>query len=286
MFDARIIADSVSRLDSGEYRLTTFQLCYPRFIHAELMTHRQFSRNAMSSRAVPVAKMIEQVRENPAEPVHWGKNQPGMQAAVELEGEEREEAIGHWHIAAAQAADTAERMNELGVHKQVVNRILEPFQWMHTIVTLTEWDNFESLRCHPAAEPNFQKLAYMMQERRKLSTPRQLHPGQWHLPYVSMVELEMYGIDVAVKLSAARCARVSYLNHDGTNPVVEKDVELYERLVGSKPMHASPVEHQATPDRLSVYDGWYHRDLQGNLVGWIQNRKLVERGRSPSELVL
>ena len=79
--EVKVIADSIS--ESGK-RITTFQLKYPRFIHSEVMTHRVFSRNASSSRAIPVKKMIEQVRNNPAMPIHWGANQSGMQAKNEL----------------------------------------------------------------------------------------------------------------------------------------------------------------------------------------------------------
>lgn len=157
MFEAKIILDSIN--ESGD-RLTTFQLRYPRFIHSELMTHRVFSRNAMSSRAVPVAKMIAQVRENPAKPIHWGMNKPGMQATEEVPVASAEHL---WQKAANLAADVAEQMVKLNLHKQVANRILEPFQWMNTIVTATEWDNFFELRAHPDAQPEFQKLAVMMQ---------------------------------------------------------------------------------------------------------------------------
>jgi hypothetical protein len=302
MFAAKVIADSISRVHGLNKRLTTMQLTYPRFIHAELMTHRQLSRNAMSSRAVPVAKMIEQVRNNPAMPVHWGKNQPGMQADEQIE--DLETAQGHWMIAAMNAADVAERMNAMGLHKQVANRILEPFQWMHTIVSFTEWDNFESLRCHPAAEPNFQKLAYMMKAARDASTPRELPPGAWHVPYVEWEwsacspgkiaprqifmhtvneagDWQPIELDVALKASVARCARVSFLNHDGTLPSLEKDLELYDRLVGSHPKHASPTEHQATPDHFDHFDGYRWPFLHGNFKGWVQHRQLVERNMNP-----
>ena len=150
MIEAKVILDSVS--PAGK-RITTLQLKYHRFIHSEFMTHRAFSRNSMSSRAVPVAKMIEQVRNDPAMPVHWGKNQPGMQARDDLTGEALINAQMAWRGAAAKAADSAQLMMDNGLAKQVANRILEPFQWMHTVVTATEWDNFFALRCHPDAQP-------------------------------------------------------------------------------------------------------------------------------------
>lgn len=273
MFNAKVIEHSRAWHD-GE--LFTLQLCYPRFIHAEFMTHRVFSRNASSSRAIPVAKMIEQVRHNPAMPVHWGKNQPGMQAREELSGAELMVVKQAWRDAAHSAADKAEKMTAVGAHKQVANRILEPFQWMHVIVTGTDWDNFFALRDHPDAEPNIQLLAKMMRTAMAASFPRVLvddveTEAGWHLPYVSLIERAQHRDDpeLLARVSAARCARVSFLNHDGTEPIFSKDLELFERLVGSEPMHASPVEHQAfsAPDE---------NERSNNLRGFTQFREVLE----------
>lgn len=233
--------------------LLTFQLRYPRFVHAEFMTHRVFSRNASSSRAIPVAKMIEQVRNDPAMPVHWGKNQPGMQARAELTGTALALAQELWRDAAKHAALIAESMMECEAHKQVANRILEPFQWINVIVTATEWDNWYSLRDHTDADPNIQKLARMMRAAADASTPRLidlrhvLYASGWHLPYVTEQERWDYydQPNYLARLSTARCARVSYLNHDGTTPSHAKDIDLYQMLVGSVPLHASPTEHPA-----------------------------------------
>jgi thymidylate synthase ThyX len=265
---AKIIEDSIA--DNG-VRLTTLQLQYPRFIHSEVLTHRVFSRNASSSRAIPVTKMLDMIATEPASPIHWGKNQPGMQAAEELGQPQRIRVQSLWLEAAQNAAETARKMMEQGAHKQVVNRILEPFQWMHVIVTATEWDNFFELRAHPDAQPEIQALAIAMKEAFAASHPMPLDDGQWHLPYITRAERAGYfdDADLLLKLSAARCARVSYLLHDGQMPSIEKDIALYERLVGSAPLHASPVEHQATP--LSQADMW-----SGNFRGWLQYRKLVE----------
>ena len=149
-FEVKIIKDSVSREGKN---LTTMQLKYPRFIHAEFMTHREFSRNASSSRAIPVAKMIEMVRTDPAMPIHWGANQPGMQADNQLTGEGLAGTVSAWGWAANYAADQAEYMSKLGAHKQVANRILEPFQWISVVMSSTQWANFYGLRCHPEAQP-------------------------------------------------------------------------------------------------------------------------------------
>lgn len=267
----QVIADSVS--DEG-VRITTLELEYPRFIHSELMTHRVFSRNAASSRAIPVAKVIEQVRNDPAMPVHWGKNQPGMQANEQLDDGMKVAAKLLWYNAAKRAAESAEAMMGIGLHKQVANRILEPFQRMKTVVTATEWDNFFDLRCHPDAQPEFQMLARAMRDAMGMSTPTELALGEWHLPYVKTVRgwegsIE-YGsglsLSDALKISASCCAQVSYRKLDDT---LEKALEVYQRLVGSVPFHASPFEHAASP----LENG----DLcSGNFRGWFQFRKLIE----------
>lgn len=270
MITAKVIEDSVS--DDG-IRLTTLQLCYPRFIHSEFMTHRVFSRSASSSRAIPVKKMIEQVRTNPAMPVHWGKNQPGMQAHEQLTGKSLELVISEWGMAAKCAADIAEMLTELGLHKQVANRILEPFQHIHVVVTATEWDNFFNLRCHPDAQPEMRVLAETMRDAMGASLPKSVGEGQWHLPYVSEEERadESLKHGDVLKLSTARCARVSYMKHDGTKPNIEEDIALHDKLVGSVPLHASPAEHSATPMPEYLDNRW-----SGNFHGWIQYRKTLE----------
>jgi thymidylate synthase ThyX len=266
VISAKVIEDSVG---PNGVRITTLQLCYPRFIHAEFMTHRVFSRNASSSRAIPVAKMLEMVRNEPAMPIHWGKNQPGMQANERLIGEQLEDANCLWLLAATNAARVAESMNALGLHKQVANRILEPFQHIHVIVTATEWENFFALRDHRDAQPEIRELAIQMKLAFAGSTPSRLDVGQWHLPYVTAEERKTCAISDMLKCSAARCARVSYLTHDGKKPDLIKDIDLYERLVGSEPIHASPVEHQAMTQSRTVVA------RSGNFDGWTQYRKLI-----------
>lgn len=269
---AKVIAASTGYSVSP---LWTFELCYPRFIHSELMTHRVFSRNAASSRAIPVAKMIEQVRTSPAYPIHMGENQKGMQADKELEDSVKSQAYDHWLNAAMQAANLAEQMAAFNVHKQVVNRILEPFMWMKTIVSATEWGNFFELRDHPDAEPNIRYLAVKIKEAMVNIVPTYRRVGEWHLPYVLDSERTLYKTEVLVKMSVARCARVSYLTHDGQHPDINADLGLYDRLAGSTPLHASPLEHQATLNhpKFASSNGNFSR-------GWVQYRKVVETGRA------
>jgi thymidylate synthase ThyX len=287
---AEIIEDSISF--EGK-RITTFQLLYPRFIHAELMTHRVFSRNASSSRAIPVKKMLEMVRTEPAMPIHWGKNQPGMQANEQLSPEDRYKAEVLWREAAQKASSVAERMVELGLHKQVANRILEPFQHISVVLTATELDNWFELRAHKDAQPEIHELALQMRAALLGSNPKLLDLDEWHLPYVTQDERnDGYFKDkpeLLRKISAARCCRVSYLKHDGTAASVQDDLDLCNKLAGSVPIHASPFEHQATPDQkvesvvtersgdTDLIIDWQKPHLHGNLVGWIQYRKLIER---------
>ena len=211
-----IIKDSISR--TGQ-RITTAEWCYPRFIHGEVMTHRVFSRNAMSSRAIPVMKVLAQVWGDPAMPVYWGANQPGMQAKAELTGWRKAVARKLWVAAGGVMCGFAWGMVKVGLHKQIANRILEPWQWMRTIVTATDWDNFFELRRHEDAQPEFFALAdahWHAMEESELNGLRNLKSSEWHLPYMDTTEP---GLDfVNCKISAARCARVSYLTHDGKSP--------------------------------------------------------------------
>lgn len=280
MIEAKVIADSIS--ESGK-RITTLQVKFHRFILPEFNTHRVFSRNFSSSRAIPTKKLLEQVRTDPAMPVHWGKNQAGMQAAEELDDLTKAGAKEQWRVAALNAAHYAESLSLIGTHKQIVNRIIEPFLWANGIVTSTEWDNWDELRRHEDAQPEIHELASRIHEAREASIPQILQPGEWHLPYVSEDERNdpffkiPANVNMLKKISAARCCRVSYLKHDGTSPNRDEDLFLFQRLAGAVPLHASPLEHQATPYHLKPGSIGYDAELQGNLKGWIQYRKLWER---------
>ncbi len=264
MITADIITDSIS--GAGK-RITTLSLYYPRFIHAEFMTHRMFSRNASSSRAIPTEKLIQDIIDNPVEPVYWGKNMKGMQAQEELSGQDKNDARWGWAMAQHRTIVYAVYLNKLGVHKQIVNRILEPFSHIRVCVTATEWDNFFKLRLHPAAQPEMQALAKAMKDAMDASEPRLLTPGQWHLPYVSMIEQYDYGVTISKTLSVARCARVSYRLHDGSPTHMQADEELYKRLLAEQ--HMSPFEHQATP--LTAHD-----TRSNNFYGWRQLREMLD----------
>lgn len=280
MIEAKIVEDS---LNLYGHRLTTFELTYPRFVHSEFMTHRMFSRNAASSRAIPVAKMIQMVEENPAVPIVWGKAQAGMQAYEELPPALQTSSEFLWLQARDHAVKTAKQMLTLGLHKQVINRILEPFLHITVVCSATDYANFFTLRDHSAAEPHIQALARAMKASLAASTPtirptpmaRSYNPADaWHLPYVTAEErgsCDSYTRLVElIKCSVARCARVSYLKHDQTKATLEEEIALYDRLVGSDPKHASPAEHQAqSPTAM-------HEVKPSNFRGWNQYRKQLE----------
>lgn len=256
--EAKIIADSVNVVGN---RITTFVCVYPRFIHSEILTHRLFSRNAASSRAIPIKKMIDMVRENPAMPMHWGKNQKGMQATEQIEDVASAQKV--WLDAMEQAIKHAEMLTTQGVHKQVVNRLLEPFVHMTTIITATEFGNFFNLRAHKDAQPEFQELAFQMLNAYANNPPVFKKPGEWHIPFGDQFIDEELTVQQKLKIATARAARVSYLTFDG-NIDHEKDYVLHDLLRNDG--HLSPFEHSACALSSS--------EASGNLRGWQQYRKL------------
>ncbi len=286
-YNVKILADSIG--PNGK-RITTWELTYPRMVHAEFMTHRDFSRNAASSRAIPIEKMIERVRVDPAMPVWWGKNQKGMQAKEELTGEEQALAQIRWLMARDWAVDAARNLMETGLHKQIANRVLEPWMFITVICTATEYANWFALRCHPDAQPEIKWVADEMARQYADAQPRSLVAGEWHLPLVDAddiatlteslrsgtnqhdgapVDLSCMKDSTLRKVSVGRCARVSYLTHDGKRDMAA-DIELHDRLAQSG--HWSPFEHVAQALNPEITPG--DREWRsGNLVGWRQYRK-------------
>jgi len=264
MITAKIIQDSKAH---GS-RLTTYVLSYPRWVHAEVMTYRVFSRNASSSRAIPIAKMIERATKQTAFPVHWGKNQKGMQAFEELTPKDQERAKGLWLAAAETAARYAQELADIGVHKQITNRLIENFQNIEVVVSSTKWANFFAQRNHPDAQPEIQELARVMLKAYRASTPRELVDGDLHLPFITELERATYPTATLLQMSSARCARVSYLNHEGKTPTLEEDTSLFEKLVGGEIKHASPLEHPCQVDSCATNSCNFGRP-------WVQYRKLI-----------
>ncbi len=268
-----ILADTVSR--HGK-RITTFKLRYWRFIHSELMTHRVFSRNASSSRAIPAKKMLERVWNDPAIPVYWGSNKPGMQAGASLEALALKAAQFFWVMASKLAVLMSWCLMKTGLHKQIANRVTEPFQWIDVIVTATEWDNFFRLRTDAKAQPEFRVLALKMQKTMQESKP--ILSGA-HVPWANeevadrllfsfkcgLENFDIFNDDLIIS-AIARCARVSYMNHFGTNSI-EKDRSLFDMLLQDQ--HMSPFEHVA----IALDDP---EQVVANFVGWRSYRSYVD----------
>ncbi len=270
-FGARVLCDSVS---PDGVRLTSMEVTLPRIVLAEFNTHRVFSRNSASSRAIPVEKMLQKVMDDPFIPVYWGKNQKGMQAEQELTEEEQKTAEEAWLIGRSHAVADAVRLLEMGVHKQITNRLLEPWLWHTIICTATEWDNFWALRCNKDAQPEIKRAAELMREAYNASVPSPLNYGEWHLPLVDPSEafdFQVSGVTVEdiCKISAGRCARVSYLTHDGKRDP-KADIELCDRLL--KAGHLSPFEHAATP---MLCEDFVTSAFCGNFRGWVSLRKTI-----------
>lgn len=268
--EVKIVADSIS---NQMIRLTTLHLRYWRPIHSELMTHRVFSRNARSSRAVPVVTLLSEDKFVP----QFGMNQRGMQSTLAPPPELQDKWAREWDELAEITRSYVARWGDEGMHKQHANRPLEWFGWIDVLVTSTYWDNFWALRIDAAAQPELRQLAEAMKEAMDASKPKLLLPGDWHLPYILDSERQEK-LELLLKLSTARCARLSYRPFDG-NADHEAEIERYNRLVVSQPVHASPAEHQATPDSQKMDDAggreWHNPRLHGNFHGWVQHRKCI-----------
>ncbi len=312
----------------------TFRMTYPRFIHAECKTHRlitiddenwiveqelalmddvNLSRNAASSRAIPVEKMLEQISTQPALPVHWGKNQSGMQAREELSPYESIQAKTWWCKGAQLMVDHVLHC-PVPLHKQVINRVLEPWMLMTVVVTATDWNNWRALRAHPDAQPEIYELARQVVELLDTTEPFKLKPDELHVPFVQrersewgriryFIETEQFQEDLspneALQVSASCSAQTSFRALDFS---LDKAQRIYKKLVEDRPVHASPFEHQAIAlwrdeditiktvngisGGLKFPDGITHidRDLNlwsGNLRGWVQHRQLINGHHVP-----
>jgi thymidylate synthase ThyX len=260
-YECKIICDSLNPYNNK--RITTFSITLPRFILPEFLTHRMLSRNSQSSRAIPTEKLIARVVDDPFVPESFGSNIPGMQAGPDLGPEDDKLARLRW----LDERDDAVRLSRfylgLGVHKQIANRPLELYSWHTVIVTATEWENFFNLRTHKFAQPEFQRIAKMMKEGYESSTGC---VDRYHLPLCPDLEdlFDQYEINQICMISAGRCARVSYLTHDGHRDP-KADIDLATQLM--KNGHMSPFEHVARASTMLIHSG--------NFIGWSQFRKQI-----------
>jgi hypothetical protein len=298
-----------SRPANGGPTIWTMRCRYWRAIHAELLTHRDLNRNSGSSRAIPGAKMLDMVRNDTAGPDHWGANQKGMQAGEECnelviikpelwhaaksffesQGMSPAEAMAHseppvamkrevaWKFSAWLAAAMSESFFDAGYHKQVSNRITEPYQWMNVVVTATNWQNFYKLRRHKDAQPEFKDLADAIFEAQANYEPQVLRLGDWHLPWIKPDEA-LLPLATKLSLSTARCAHTSYQTVDGQQMTLDKATEVFRSLLGGDPIHASPAEHQAKYGGEHSYTEGFRSNLK---APWLQHRKFIEQGIAP-----
>lgn len=212
--------------------IATFRLKYPRIVHAELMTHRVFSRNASSSRAVPSVTVQSEVKNDPAIPRKFQENKSGMQGGQELD-------FGHWKREWIKASEEVTQIANrfAGCHKQIVNRITEPFSFINVIVTSTEWDNFFNLRCTDLADPTFEEVALMIREVLQKSTAVE---REWHIPYFN----PDINIEKNLIVSTTKAAKISY-NKDRMECSMEEYEKRHNQLLSD--FHLSPFEHCAKP---------------------------------------
>jgi len=287
MIGAKVVLSSLHPQDRGpDQRITTLIATVPHIILPQMNTHRVFSRNVGSSRAKPFKVLKEAAsRENRFVPRKFGKNQPGMQSYTFFEGADHDRAEAAWHHATESAIQCAEAMNDIGVHKQICNRLLEPFIYVDMLITSSEWENFFQLRAHHAAQPEIEDVAIAIKKAIDTSEPQVLRLGEWHIPFVTEQERSRYDLKTLLKISTARNARISYKTFDGKISTLDKDLELYESLVGSHPKHMSPTEHIA--QAVDIKSQWIPDfggmlnlgRMKSNLGScWLQYRKLVEMG--------
>jgi len=260
MYSAEVVADS----HAFGTRITSVVVTFPRIVLAEQNTHRVFSRNTASSRAIPVKTRCDSIEQNPFVPAAFGKNQKGMQSSELLDADSNAQAEAIWREALADALKHARRLAEIGVHKQYANRLTEPFSWVTQIVTATDWDNYFNLRCHKDAQPEIKIAAELMREALAKSTPEEMGVGDWHLPLLTPEEK---ALKEAPQISVARCAAVSYEKH-GVRKTVEEELARHDVMRVSG--HMSPFEHQAY---VSNTESGY---ACGNFrAPWIQYRKTL-----------
>ena len=286
----------------------TLILEYPRIIHSQLLTHRVFTKNSSSTRAMPIKKVIKQIEENPAKPI-WTLNQKGMQGEL-LTNPERLQLAEEIRKAMFKTVSLfvdllakPEEENGLNIHKQNAGRYLEPFQNIRVCLTSTEWENWDWLRVDADAQPEIVELANLMKQAREKAEPLEIYPGQWHVPFVKRVKDEHSEIsyftmddkpvelDQALQISMSCAAQTSYRNLDTS---LEKAEDMYDKLFAGKKVHASPSEHQATPIGDDVFEDFPETDVpnhlwkqgithmdryqqfwSGNFRNWIQHRQLI-----------
>lgn len=276
----KMICDSVNHKN---IRLSTLLIIAPRKILAEINTHRAFSRNSSSSRAIPIERFIDTIRKDPVYPLFYGKNQKGMVSGDELENEAKIKVNRVIDELRNFSINSVEILEELGLHKEQSNRFLEPFTYTATLVSATEWNNFLALRTHKDAQPEIQSVARLIKTCLEVHEPVFLEDDEWHLPFIETKHENLTLEDKKI-MSVAKCATISYARQD-EDITMEKARAIYERLSNSNPIHASPFEHQAKP--IADSNEATHLTLSdnelwcGNFRGWMQLRHTIKNNYVP-----
>lgn len=314
-FNTGITAEVVQASRYNNKVVWTLKLKYGLMIHAELLRHKLFSHSVKSNRAIEPHRIRHEVINDPYIPVRFGQNQRGMVA----KGESKYARFARkmWLAARYVACGIHYCFEKIGIHKEITNRLLFPWQWVSQTLTFTEIDNFFNLRLHQAAQPDIQRLAQVIRDCLENAHANDeiedIGLGDYHVPYVNrykngegqVVYRDNDGrelsVEQAIVCSMARCARSSYNNHDGSKSTyntrvkqgMRTDLEIYQDLIESKPVHASPGEHVCTPmvkQNVSLNSGVKiafkqpgvtHVDRHGMLWsgclrGWVQQRYLLE----------
>jgi len=298
---------ALSSAVSGK-QIATVSVKYGLIVHAEFLRHRMLSRGVKSNRAIPAKVIRAEVLNDPYIPVFFGKNQPGMRSVEEVKFPQL--AKQAWLVARYPACAIHWLLEKSGAHKEWVNRLLNPWQWVRETITATEFQNLYALRLDKGAQRDIKEVVQCVKEAIEQGVVEELSPGEWHTPYVDHYRDESgilhyldndgaeLSIEQAKQCSAARCARSSYDKHDGGKALLADDMKLFQMLLQDNPKHASPVEHQASPmtsrnytedilDDVNVesepatwQDGITHCDKgwnlwSGNFKNFIQHRQLI-----------
>jgi thymidylate synthase ThyX len=255
--DVKILA-ATRPMGFGKYGLVSIEYVVPLYIHTEILTHRRFSRNASSARAMSTTRYAGLGYYMPPQ---FYQSQKGMEASAQ--------PIKHQWLArmvwsaAIQGTELAARVLErLKVAKEQRNRLIAPAKMVKGIITGTEsaWQSFFHLRNNKNADTAMQVFA---REAYHAIINTRWSYDTIHAPY-----------DIDPLVNAARAALVSYAKIESID-----DYKLANRLL--KDGHMSPFEHyavwrlQPTLSNLTCSSNDVHFDYVTH--GWEHHRATLEK---------
>ena len=252
--EVKVLLDSVNPYTN--VRLTTLHCVYPQFIHQQVLTHRMFSRNSSSLRAISFDRADSEF--DTVYPT-WTLEKKGMQGPLVEDFKTKLMADCIVDEMDNFVSSRCARLEELGIHHQDINNYLRPFQNIHTVITATDFENFFQQRLHESTKPDMQRLAQLIYDALEESKPEETI---WHTPLISDLLESTYTNKQLELISAARLARISYFKWQD-DP--QKDLELAKKLIENN--HPSPFEHIA----FAQQDNEYY----GNFKSWKQLRHIL-----------